>query len=133
MIFQSIFWLFFEKLSPMISEASAIVTMPVPRLISLVLLYWPTSAPARPVIAFATQRPTVMVNAGLMEEALTIAGLSPVARIERPSRVLRNHRSARQISASRTARSRSGLQPFHCVDFPIPLIMEKTVGFPKIG
>ena len=45
-----------------------------------------------------TQRPTVMVNAVLMEEARTISGLSPVARMERPSRVPRNKISSAQAT-----------------------------------
>ena len=36
------------------------------------------------------ERITVMVKAGLIEDARTMAGLSPVARIERPRRVPMN-------------------------------------------
>ena len=42
-----------------------------------------------PVSAPEMQRPTVMVKAGLMLEARTMAALSPVARIERAGRVPR--------------------------------------------
>ena len=41
-------------------------------------------------MAFATHRPTVIVKIGLIEEARTINGLSPVARMDNPSRVPRN-------------------------------------------
>src|SRR5699024_4431671 len=49
--------------------------------------YWLWRAPARPVRALARQRPAVMVNPGLMLEARTMSALSPVARMDRPSRV----------------------------------------------
>ena len=55
----------------------------------------------------ARHSPTVMVKAGLMELAATISRLSPVARIESPSWVLRNRISstaaARAISATVTS------------------------------
>ena len=41
-------------------------------------------------MALEMHRPIVMVNAVLMEEARTMSGLSPVARMERPIRVPRN-------------------------------------------
>ena len=66
------------------------VTMPVPRLMSLILLYWPMREPASPVKAFEMQRPRTIMNPGLIEEARTMAGESPVARMERPTRVPRN-------------------------------------------
>lgn len=75
------------KTSPMIRLASAIVTMPVPRLMSQNLLYSPIRQPASAVRAFARHRPIVMVTLGLMEEALTMSRLSPVARMESPSDV----------------------------------------------
>ena len=39
------------------------------------------------------QRATVVVNLGLTDDALTISGLSPVALMERPSLVDKNHTS----------------------------------------
>ena len=94
----------------MTRDARAIVTIPVPRLMSQVLLYCAMRHPARPVMALATQRPTVIVNAGLIEDARTIAGLSPVARIERPRVVLRNQRIRRQTTRTTAARRISLLQ-----------------------
>ena len=65
------------------------VTMPVPTLISLLFWYWASRPPESAVSAPEMHRPTVMVKAGLMLEALTIAALSPVARMDKPSRVRR--------------------------------------------
>ena len=83
-------------LSPITKDANATVTIPVPKLISAVLLYCAIKEPERPVKALDRQSPTVMVKVGLMEEARTIAGLSPVARIDRPSPVLKNHFKKKQ-------------------------------------
>ena len=79
--------------SPMIREARPMMTMPLPRLISAVFWYWARSAPDRAVQALAMHRPTVMVKEVLMELARTMSGLSPVARMDRPSRVFRNRAS----------------------------------------
>ena len=70
------------------------MTMPVPRLMSAVFWYWASRAPDRAVRALARHRPTVMVKPVLMEEARTMSGLSPVARMDRPSRVFRNSTSS---------------------------------------
>ena len=69
------------------------MTMPVPRLMSAVFWYWASTAPDRAVKELETHRPTVMVKPVLMEEARTMSGLSPVARMDRPSRVFRNRAS----------------------------------------
>ena len=50
-------------------------------------------------MALETARPMVMVRPVLMEEARTMSGLSPVARMERPRRVFRN-----RISSTATIR-----------------------------
>ena len=54
-----------------------------------------------------THRPTVRVKAGLMLEARTMAALSPVARMESPSRVPRKPSIAAQAMAMITAASTS--------------------------
>ena len=56
-------------------------------------------APERAVRALDTHSPTVTVNAGFRDEARTMSGLSPVARMERPMRVFRN------VSSSTPART----------------------------
>ena len=65
-------------------------TIPVPEPMSTVRWYWPTTAPDRAVRALAKHSPTVMVKVGLTEEARTMSRLSPVARMDSPSRVPRN-------------------------------------------
>ena len=86
---------------PMSREARAMVTMPVP--MSMLTDFWLCASrqPDRPVKALATHRPTMVVKAGLMEEERTMSGLSPVARIARPSLVRRN--SARNATTNATA------------------------------
>ena len=81
------------------------MTMPVPRLMSAVFWYWASRAPDRAVRALARHRPTVMVKPVLMELARTMSGLSPVARMERPSRVFRNSTSS---TAARIAAAAAG-------------------------
>ena len=83
-------------------------------------------------MALATQRPTVIVKAGLMEDARTIAGLSPVARIERPRVVLRNQRISRQTTRTIATRRISLLQlakALLLLSFPKSV---KIVSVPKI-
>ena len=80
-------------------EARPMTTMPVPRLMSADFWYWASTAPDRAVMALAMHRPTVTVKAVLMELARTMSGLSPVARMERPSRVPRNAMSKAQTIA----------------------------------
>jgi len=121
-----------QRVSPMTRDASAMVTIPVPRLMSQVLLYWPMRQPARPVREFEKQSPTVMVNIGLMEEALTMAGLSPVARMERPRVVPRNHLISAQTSTTITARRISADQSFQKAESLNPLKREKMVSVPKM-
>ena len=82
----------------MMRLASAIVTMPVPRLMSQNLLYSPIRQPDSAVRALARHRPIVMVAFGLMEEALTMSRLSPVARMDRPRDVPKKRMSASRIS-----------------------------------
>ncbi len=73
------------SVSPMMREASAMVTMPVPTLISQLFWYCASSPPDSAHNAPDTHRPTVMVKAGVRLEARTMAALSPVARMESPS------------------------------------------------
>ena len=95
------------SVSPMMREASAMVTMPVPTLISQLFWYCASSPPDSAHNAPDTHRPTVMVKAGLMLEARTMAALSPVARMESPSRVPRKPSIAAQAMAIMTAASAS--------------------------
>ncbi len=46
--------------------------------------------PDRPVKALATQRPTMVVKTGLIDDERTMSGLFPVARMARPSFVFKN-------------------------------------------
>ena len=83
-----------KTVSPMMRLARPMITMPVPRLMSAVFWYWASTAPERAVMELEMHRPTVTVKPVLMEEARTISGLSPVARMDNPNRVLRNSTSA---------------------------------------
>ena len=62
---------------------------------------WASRQPDRPVKALATQRPTMVVKTGLIDEERTISGLLPVARMARPSFVFKNRprRTATRITA----------------------------------
>ncbi len=71
------------------------------------------------------QRPTVMVKAGLMLDARTMAALSPVARMDRPSLVPRKPTIAAPASTMTTAASTSLYQP--PVKLRACLAREKTV------
>ena len=83
------------------------VTMPVPTLMSQLFWYWASRPPDSAHSAPDTHRPTVMVKAGLMLEARTMAVLSPVARMDRPSRVPRKPSMAAQARAMITPTSTS--------------------------
>ena len=91
----------------MMSEARPMTTMPVPRLMSAERWYWASTAPDSAVMALAMQRPTVMVNAVLMDDARTMSGLSPVARMDRPIRVPRNAMSSAQTTTVTSAATMS--------------------------
>ena len=73
-----------------------------------------------------------MVKAGLMEEARTMSALSPVARMDRPSRVRKN----RAVSTATTARmADSTIRVLHPVQnsFPLsPLVRDRRVSVPKM-
>ena len=79
------------------------VTMPCPMLMSTDFCAWLSRQPDRPVKAFATHSPTVVVKAGLIEEERTMSGLLPVARMARPSRVPKNR--VKNAATSTTAMS----------------------------
>ena len=79
------------------------MTMPVPRLMSAVFWYWARIAPDRAVRALEMHSPTVTVKAVLIELARTISGLSPVARMDSPSRVRRNSTSTAAARRASTA------------------------------
>ena len=67
-------------------------------------------------MAFAMHKPTVMVKAGLIEEARTISILSPVARMESPSRVPRNRISRMPVRSVAAAASTAS---FHEPPMPV--------------
>ena len=79
-------------------------------------------------MALARQRPTVMVKLGLMEEARTMSLLSPVARMERPSRVPRNHTRAAHMASTTTAQTTSLV----ALPRPRPSASEKMVSLRKM-
>ena len=110
----------------MMRLASAIVTMPVPRLMSQNLLYSPIKQPDSAVRALARHRPIVMVAFGLMEEALTMSRLSPVARMDRPRDVPKKRMSTSTITAAMSA---SRISRLHCPPTR-PLKSENTVSTP---
>ena len=70
-------------------------------------------------------RPTVMVKAGLMLEARTMAALSPVARMDRPSRVPRKPSIAAPASRIMASAMASLYQPPRKLSEPFA--SEKTV------
>ena len=76
---------------PISRDASAIVTIPWPILISTDFCDWDKRHPESAVNAFATQRPITVVNTGLIEDDFTISELFPVALIARPSLVFRKN------------------------------------------
>ena len=112
----------------MIREARAMVTMPVPILMSQDFWYSPSRQPDRAVMALATHRPTMMVRAGLMEEAFTMSSLSPVARMDRPSRVWRKTASRIPATATKAAATMSRAKGSSGVSASRSLTMVKTVG-----
>ena len=91
----------------MMRLASAMVTMPVPMLMSQDLLYSPIRQPASAVMALERHRPMVIIRAGLMEEDFTMSGLLPVARMDRPRRVLRNSSSSTTTTATKASATMS--------------------------
>ena len=63
--------------------------------------------PAKAVMALDRHRPMVIISAGLMEEDLTMSGLLPVARMDRPSRVFKNSSSRTTITATKSSATSS--------------------------
>ena len=84
-------------------EARATVTMPVPISMLTDFCDCASKQPERAVNEFATQSPTIVVNTGFIDEERTMSGLLPVARIARPSFVLR--KTERKITTRATAES----------------------------
>ena len=72
----------------------------------------------------ARHRPTVIVNDGFRDEARTMSGLSPVARMERPMRVPRNSTSRRPARIVTNAASSSS---YHSLPMPVSRSSVKTV------
>ena len=77
--------------------------------------------------AFDTQRPMVVVKAGLMEEERTISGLLPVARIARPSLVRRKMDRKTIVTATAMSATRSLYCPERGVPFRSAFALVKTV------
>ena len=84
--------------------------------------------PLRPVRALETQRPTVVVNVGLMEEERTMSALLPVARMARPSFVFRKKQRKQMTSSVMTNMTSRVLWPARGVFFSRSFAMVKTVG-----
>ena len=121
-----------NMVSPIMREARATVTMPVPRLMSQLLFTSPVRQPASPVRELATHSPTVMVKAGLMEEARTMSALSPVARMDRPSRVRKKSATSTAAAAKMAASTTRVLHPVQS-SFPLrPLARDRRVSLPKM-
>ena len=110
--------------------ARATVTMPVPRLMSQLLFSWPMRHPAKPVRELARHRPTVMVKAGLMEEARTMSALSPVARMDRPRRVRKKAVTSTQTISRIRASTISSCHLFHQSAAISPLARENRLSLP---
>ena len=66
-----------RKAAPMSSDARAMVTMPEPMSILTDFCDWASRQPDSPVKALATQRPTMVVKTGLIDEERTMSGLLP--------------------------------------------------------
>ena len=103
------------------------VSIPVPMLISAFFWYWAMRQPERPVRALERQSPTVVVKAVLMEEERTMPGLSPVARMARPSRVPRKRESSAPITPAAKRAVRSLYWPARGVSPKSPRRRVKTV------
>ena len=116
-----------KKTPPMSSEASATVTMPLPRLMSKLLPCCAMRQPERAVKLFEMHRPTVVVKTGLMEEERTMSALLPVARMERPSFVLRNAHRKRRTSATAASSTARRYCPAKGVPASAALARVKTV------
>ena len=108
----------------MMRQANPMTTMPVPPLMSAVRWYWPTMPPDRAVRALAMHRPTVMVKVGFTEEARTMSRLSPVARMDRPSRVPRKSTNS---TAMRMVTPPASTVSYHFPPMPVVRNREKMV------
>lgn len=93
--------------SPMIRLARPTTTIPVPSVMSLNFWCWASRPPLSATSALAMHRPTVVVKAGLMEDAATMSRLSPVARMDRPSWVPRKATIAAPAASATRAASTS--------------------------
>ena len=83
--------------------------------------------PESAVSALDRHSPTMVVTAGLIEEERTISGLSPVARMARPSLVRRNIPSSTAASSTATAATISRYCPASAVCSNSARILVKTV------
>ena len=111
----------------MSSEASAIVTMPVPMSMLTDFWLWASRQPESAVKAFAMQSPTVVVNTGLMEDERTMSGLLPVARMARPSRVRRKNERNSTTSTTAASATSSLYCPARALPFSSACTLVNTV------
>ena len=83
-------FLLLMNVSPIRSDASAIVTIPEP--ISMLTDFWDCARrhPERAVNELDTHSPIIVVITGLIDDERTISGLFPVALIARPILVFKN-------------------------------------------
>ena len=103
------------------------VTMPEP--MSMLTDFWLCASrqPESAVSAFAAHRPMIVVTIGLMEDERTMSGLLPVARMARPSRVLRNSPSSTAASAAASSATISLYCPASALSPSSARIFVKTV------
>ena len=115
------------KALPIRSDASATVTMPEP--MSILTDFWDCAIrhPDSAVNALAMHRPITVITAGLIDDARTISGLSPVARIASPSLVRRNTVSAAMTRATAITATASLYCPESSVPFSSSFAEVKTV------
>ena len=86
------------------------------------------SAPDKPIRPFAIIKPTIFVLSTLIDDALTISGLSPVALMQSPKWVLKN-----QITNRITTKAIIKLTPAFTIEVSnIPLIPKVSFTFSKI-
>ena len=85
-------------------------------------------APDRAVSALDRHSPTVTVKVGSSDEARTISGLSPVARMESPSRVPRNSASS---PAHRSVTAAASTSSYQSPPNPVERSRVKTVSLPN--
>ena len=102
------------RVPPIKSDARAMVTMPLPMSMLADFWHWASRHPDRAVMPPEMMRVTVVVKVGSMEEERTMSALLPVARMESPSRVLRNTTKKPQMMSTKTRAVMSLYWPSRC-------------------